>query len=68
MTLGSVSLLWHLRAENGIKVVVYLHLVVGIGELLHLAVELGERFIFQSHDFLYLLLRDCDCGFWQSGH
>lgn len=67
MTSGSESLLWHLGAEDGIKVVIYLHLVGGGGQLLHLAVELAESFIFEGHDFLHLLLCDCDGRFWQSG-
>ncbi len=68
MTSGGESLLWHLGAEDGIKVVVYLHLVGVGGELLHLAVELGKSFIFKGHHFLYLLLCNCDGRFWQSGH
>lgn len=68
MTSGSERLLWHLGAEDGVKVVVYLHLVGSGRELLHLAVELGKCFIFEGHHFLYFLLCDCDGRFWQSRH
>lgn len=54
----------HLGVENGIKVFVYFHLV-GVGwVILHMAVELGESFIFEGHDFLHLLLSDADGCFW----
>lgn len=67
ITSGSESLLWHLGAEDGIKVVIYCHLV-GNRKLLHLAVKLGKCFVFQGHHFLYLLLCNCDGRFWQSTH
>ena len=64
----AVSLLWCLGAEDGIKVVVYLHLVGSDGELLDLAVELGKGFVFERHHFLDLLLCDCYGRLWQSRH
>lgn len=65
-TSGMEHLLCHLSAEDGVKVVIYLHLVGDGGQVLHLAVELGKGFIFETHHFLYLLLCHCDGRFWQS--
>lgn len=60
MTSVGESLLWDLGAEDGIKVVIYLHLVGIGGDFLYLAVELGKSFILKGHHCLNLLLSDCD--------